>query len=162
MAAPRRRQGWTSVFGWDDAVGSLSAALMPPPPPLARGQAKAKAKAQPKAQGKAEARAKAVAQPLRTASRFVDRLRFDKDGYAEVKSLLQVVPTANDTKSSYWSTKIKGRHCYNDDQIFQRQRTLQGSRPGQKRKREGGSEGWVATREVLEQICIDMRVADVP
>ena len=97
---------------------------------------------------------------LRPASRFVDLLRFDSDGYAEVKSLLQVIPTANDTKRSYWSTKTKGRHCYSDDQIFQRQRKVETSRSGQKRKRGGGSEGWVATRAVLEQICIDMRVAD--
>ena len=34
------------------------------------------------------------------------------------------------------------------------------SRSGQKRKRGGGSADWVATRAVLGQICIDMRVAD--
>jgi len=61
---------------------------------------------------------------------------------------------------SYWSTKTKGRHCYTDDQIFQRQRKVETSRSGQKRKRGGGSEGWVATRAMLKQMCIDMRVTD--
>ena len=163
------QQRWTAVFGWDDSVRRLGLALMPPPPPppppRAHVSSTAKAKAQPKVQAnakaKAKAQAKAVAAPLRSASVFVARLRF-KDGYAEVKGLLQVIPNGNDTKSSYWATKTKARHAYGDAQIFQRPRDLEAPLPGKKRKREGGSKPWVATEEVLKQMCIDMRVADVP
>ena len=62
---------WTSLFGWDDAVGSLRAALMPPPPPRAQcraaSQAKTTARAKPHPKAKARARATVGAPALRTA-----------------------------------------------------------------------------------------------
>ena len=80
-----------------------------PPPPREQGQSKAMAEPQLKAQAKAKARTIVVASSRRSADIFAKRLRF-KDGYAEVKGLLQVVPDGNDTKSSDWSCKTKARH----------------------------------------------------
>jgi hypothetical protein len=71
------KQRWTSLFGWDDAVGGLAAALRPPSiQDSRRGRSQAKPKVEPKAkakaQAKAQARAQANAQPL-TAEAVVNR-----------------------------------------------------------------------------------------
>lgn len=140
------------IFGWGDAKPEVTwvmpAALSPP-----KAKPKATAKARAPSKAKAEARATAAA----PASSVVDKLAF-KDGVAEVGALLEALHK-NATKSSYWAQKAKARHLWKNEQLYQRGRTLDTSLRGKKRKRQGGSEGYVAKREVLEQMVKDMQLS---
>ena len=152
------------MFGWENALGSLAAALR------ARGvstvhsgpseQATGSSQVAAKAKAKAHAKAKAKALPhasVQSASSIVDKLIF-KNGVAEVKALLSLAKK-NQTKSSYWSKAAKKKHHWSNAQLYQRTWDLETSTRKRKRDRKGGSEGWVGTRQVLVQMLKDMRVA---
>jgi hypothetical protein len=153
------KQRWTSLFGWDDAVGGLTAALRPPSVQASgRGCAQASSQAEPKAKAKAQAKAQARPQAndqQLSARALVDKLSF-RNGVAEVKALLREAKK-NPSKSSYWSKQARLKHHWNEQELYQNPRDLDMSNRGQKRKRSGGSEGWVATKRVLVQMAKDMK-----
>ena len=153
------------MFGWENALGSLAAALrargvstvQSDPSEQATRSSQVAAKAQAKAKGHAKAQAKALPHaPVQSASSIVDKLSFC-NGVAEVKALLREA-NKNVTKSSYWAQKARRKHHWSNAQLYQQTRGLEKSTRGRKRDRNGGSEGWVGTREVLAQMLKDMRV----
>jgi hypothetical protein len=155
-------QRWIGLFGWDNALGSLAAALRARgvatvhSGPCAQTRRSLQAPTKPKAHGKA--RAKSLPQaPAPSASSLVDQLSF-VNGVAEVKALLQAA-NKNVTKSGYWAQKAKSKHHWTNAQLYQQMRGLDTSTRGRKRDRGGGSQCWVGTRKVLVQMLKDMRVA---
>ena len=138
---------WRGVFGWDDSTEGFRK-----PKPDKSGSAQPKV-ANGKAQAKAKPKAKARQQRPGFTSAVVDDLRFDDEGWAELKPLLKKIKKG-EGQSSYYANQARQRHHWSQEELVNKPRG-QTSSSGVKRKKVGGSPGWVAKRHVLVQMCVD-------
>ena len=142
---------WRALFGWQHSCWNIKAQPRTQERPAAKIMAAPKRAAaivvlpRPTAAALSASQAKAV----------VDKLVF-RGGFAEVKMLLRELGK-NETKADYWSRKALSKHGWdNTSELFQKARAEESSKAGEKRKRLGGSDGWVAARRVLEQMAVDI------
>ena len=138
---------WRGFFGRGDSIESFRK-----PRSHESGSRQSQA-ANGKARAKAKPKAKARQQRPRFTSAVVDELRFDDEGWAELKTLLKKVEKG-EGQSAYYANQAKARHHWTERELTNKPRG-QTTSSGEKRKKVGGSPGWVAQKHVLVQMCVD-------
>jgi len=136
---------WRKWFGWLGSRNMVSPAVQALPP-------QQQVRAPPVA--KAKAKAKAIARPRDAMASAIDRLQFRNVSGVSCVEVGDLCEQAGKTRAhaSYWATKSKDDHGWNDWDLFQKERTFATSNAGRTRRKLGGVNPWFATRRVCRQM----------
>ena len=147
---------WRGLFGWPDA-GEERIVLAARPKAAAKSvpTRTVAAKAAPKAVAKAVSKAMAKAASRPAGEAILNGLVW-RNGVVEVKALLGRVGK-NQSNATYWATRAAQKHGWSKQVLYQEERNYTTSIRGAKRCKLGGSEPWLATREVCVQMLQDWK-----